>query len=302
MALRAARDRLCAAHSLRTVASVDATLRELDRRWRANPGDLDALETAVAAYRRSGLAAPVELLDTIMAVFRLAGVRVRADLLAAHPRWERLVGFIRVWGDRPFTEADGEAPDRIAHAEAKLGRMLPLAVREWYELVGRRLDVSGRSHGFPLTALALDGLRVDENDGLLVLCDECQGVFSWGVAPGHMALVDPPVVARAWEGGDHVIVNTTVSEFFLFIALFLKANDRDLYGYMRDGVEAIAHTWPRSSLPAWWWGDPEAFTLFGDADTLICWDSTGHVSIAGRTDAARARARAVLDPHVQWLM
>lgn len=98
----------------------DRALRELERAWRAEPSD-DALAALLEGYRRIEQDPPL-------------------DVLRASPRWRRLTGFVRKWYAQPLGDEDGNMSHEIVTAEKRLGFRLPRAVREWYAVVGRRLE------------------------------------------------------------------------------------------------------------------------------------------------------------------
>lgn len=85
-------------------------------------------------------------------------------------RWDWLVGFIDTWFAAPLRAEDGAGFEEIAAAESRLGLRLPAALREWFELIGRRLiDIQDQ----PSTPATLR-----EQDGGLVVWVENQGVWS----------------------------------------------------------------------------------------------------------------------------
>ncbi|MYS82959.1 hypothetical protein [Embleya scabrispora] len=83
--------------------------------------------------------------------------------------------------------ADGYDPAELDASAARLGVRLPTALRELYELLGRRGDLTSNHD----VLLAPDRLYVE--DGVLVFREENQGVAWWGVRPDGD---DPAVLAR----------------------------------------------------------------------------------------------------------
>jgi hypothetical protein len=94
------------------------------------------------------------------------------------PRWAPLVRFAERWYAEPLGAA-GLSAEAIEAAERRLGRRLPPAVAEWYQLVGHRLcDVNQDQ------PVRLDQLRVVENGLIgpqtrLPLWNENQGNWSF---------------------------------------------------------------------------------------------------------------------------
>ncbi|MEU0936702.1 MULTISPECIES: SMI1/KNR4 family protein [unclassified Embleya] len=85
--------------------------------------------------------------------------------------------------------ADGYDPAELDASAARLGVELPSALRELYELLGRRVDLTSNHD----VLLPPDKLYVE--DGVLVFREENQGVAWWGVRPGG----DDPAVLAAYD-------------------------------------------------------------------------------------------------------
>ncbi|MFF7248479.1 SMI1/KNR4 family protein [Embleya sp. NPDC008237] len=83
--------------------------------------------------------------------------------------------------------ADGYDRAELDASAARLGVAVPTALRELYELLGRRHDLTSNHD----VLLAPDKLYVE--DGVLVFREENQGVAWWGVRPDGD---DPAVLAR----------------------------------------------------------------------------------------------------------
>jgi hypothetical protein len=109
---------------------------------------------------------------------------VNLDELIQDPRWAALAAFVRRWYAEPLgavgvTEAD------LARAEARLGCELPLALREWFLLVGHRLHFCGQDVPTRLEELAGETAAGEEwrakvvapSDGRIVVWRENQGCW-----------------------------------------------------------------------------------------------------------------------------
>jgi len=99
----------------------DRALLEAERRWRASPDDDHAVEALLGLYDRLDRLAP-------------------AALLRRSQRWKPLAACIARWYARPLGDQDGVAHDALLAAEERLGLRLTTVLREWYLLVGERLE------------------------------------------------------------------------------------------------------------------------------------------------------------------
>jgi hypothetical protein len=210
------------------------------------------------------------------------------------PRWDPMLRFAERWIPSPRRESNGVSEDQCDAAEARLGIKIPAAVREWYRLFAMRPDMSGDDRGN--RAVPIDELAVC--DGRVDLYWENQGVLSWGVRVSDWHHDDPPVVAIETEVCSLGVVNRTCSEFYFQMMLHqAKWASLSAYGY-GDVAKVVAEHYPRLPLPVWpWAGEPEAFTLYGDDDTLLNFDSTYHLLVVARTDDALRKASGLLEPH-----
>ncbi|MFD0521093.1 SMI1/KNR4 family protein [Paractinoplanes durhamensis] len=103
--------------------------------------------------------------------------------------------FIRRFAARyasPVVAGDGCDQEELRAAEDRLGFPLPVALREVYALIGRRLDLT-RSQDL---LLAPHRVSVEEAARVLVFRWECQHVAEWGIPLSAVTESDPPVVSR----------------------------------------------------------------------------------------------------------
>jgi hypothetical protein len=127
-------------------------------------------------YRRAGADAPVEVL-----------LRSRA--------WRPLVRFVAGWFRTPASARTGIAPEELDEWERRSGRAMPLALREWYRLVGAHesvRDETGQDFEMPLA-------RVGESSRWLVIFGENQECWHCGVLEEHCRLPDPPVYFESFS-------------------------------------------------------------------------------------------------------
>lgn len=106
-------------------------------------------------------------------------IRSALPAMLATPRdrtlaWWFITGFAAYWG-RPLGAGDGWDPAVVDAAERRLGLTLPAALREAYQLFGRRDDLTSNQDRL----LPPDELYVW--DGALVYREENQGCAHWGI-------------------------------------------------------------------------------------------------------------------------
>ncbi|MDH6118571.1 SMI1/KNR4 family protein [Kitasatospora sp. GAS204B] len=103
--------------------------------------------------------------------------------------WRFITDFAAYW-DCPLTAGDGYRGAELDAAEQRLGLRLPAALREAYELFGRRDDLT-RSHN---RLLKPDELFVRHD--ALVYREENQGCALWGILLADLDQDDPAAVVR----------------------------------------------------------------------------------------------------------
>ncbi len=94
--------------------------------------------------------------------------------LAATPRWSALASFVARWYERPIEPEDGLDDASLDAIETRLDRPLPPHVREWFALLGRRLQATNQDQPVLPDQLEL-------RDGRLALWWENQGNWSLDV-------------------------------------------------------------------------------------------------------------------------
>jgi uncharacterized protein (TIGR02996 family) len=104
-------------------------------------------------------------------------------------RWRLVEEFIDVWYG-PLQPGDGYSEAELAGAEARLGLRLPVALREWYGLAGKRKEVWSNQD----LLLTPDKLQIDEQRKALVVRAENQWCEQWAVRLSDLALEDPPII------------------------------------------------------------------------------------------------------------
>ncbi|MFF1349668.1 SMI1/KNR4 family protein [Streptomyces sp. NPDC058322] len=216
-----------------------------------------------------------------------AAVGEQPDRQAA---WRFVRAFARDWSRRPLTEADGYAPADLDAAQARLGLPLPAALRDGYQLLGRRPDLTDNQDSL----LAPKDLYLDADRGVLVFRVENQSCAYWGIRATDLDQDDPPVVVRAdlvrptaddwaaWLGR----VSVAFVEIVLSEAL---CADEDLMGWVTPDdtglPEDIAATFRRLPLPEYPISQQPGSRWYAH-DEIILRDDRGTAMFRARTEAA----------------
>lgn len=172
-------------------------------------------------------------------------------------RWNLLREMIGQWY-RPLTDRDGY-PEPVGPVE------LPLALREWYQLCGRRGDVWSVQDRF------LDPHRLETQGSYLVFYVENQAVVQWGIQLEEAVQEDPPVWIERTEG-QWTPESPTVSQFALgMLASCLKFSSVE---YLANGdappeiLNVVRKHYPRLGMPNWTWpANPTQF--FGNRNLVV---------------------------------
>lgn len=271
--------------------SMDRRLRALERDWRCNPSE--------------------ELLDRILLEHRRTGSDVPLDLLRASPRWRRLTGFVGKWYSSPLEDEDGNSTEEIDETERRLGLRLPDAVREWFQLVGWRLQ-AGRTRSCTSTALRARGLQDLRAEpfphslrSFMALFDDGEHA-SWGISTADLEPADPPgevllldQAHRSRSGQEH----EKLSELLLKLVVretLMRAGcgeDHGCLGPLGEQVMggfgechaagASLEAYALLPLPTLSW-PPTQDRLLGDRDTLI---EVGEFHVVAAARSAEAWAK-----------
>src|SRR4051812_5998996 len=147
-------------------------------------------------------------------------------------RWRLASDFIEHW-IRPMNESDRVSPRRLDAAEDRLGLRLPVALREWYERLGRRGEVWSVQD----TLLPPEELRV--RGGLLVFSVENQAVWYIGVGMGDLATDDPPVTIDESGLGEGTrtlcpAVSLLALQMLAYAVKFARPVEEHLFGYWSE--------------------------------------------------------------------
>ncbi len=252
------------------------------------------------------LQTPRALSETDVALLRQAAA---ATPSAARPadRWERLRGFVKKWYLTPLRPKDGNSQSEIDAAERALrkhhsGFRLPPVLREWYGLVGRRLDGECQDPPIPLAELTI-------RDGVLRFLRENQDCCDAGVRVEDCEQDDPPVVVDLGDAAPgvgwqerglplsefllrHVLAETTLfgARSAPFQAVLGDLGEDVQGGWLRGvSVKTIrVHYSPLPVSDGLWSDDESDSKLFGDADTILT-----RLFAAARTPKALERLQSL---------
>jgi len=181
-------------------------------------------------------------------------------------RWDQIRAFIAEW-HRPLGENDGIPSAELDAAEQRMGCRIPAALREWYQMAGRRGDLTRMQNYL----LAPDELACEPDDEVVIFYAENQWVVGWGIRREDWDLDDPPVV-MSWLGdSDWIDDSCSVSEF-VFQALIMETQDImrfSDYAHCTDAtLNIVEQHFLRFDFADWHWPlHPTRF--FRSADALV---------------------------------
>ena len=225
-----------------------------------------------------------------------------ARLAEREDRWSLLTDFVAEW-HMPLQAGDGYSPKELDAAEQRLGLTLPLALREWYRLIGRREDITSMQNFL----VSPEGLGIHKWNGLLVFQCENQQVAEWGFQEADLGLADPPV----WldDSGLHdtqqepVQENNMLSEFVLQIVVLDTMFNPKVFqarGRVTPQInESVEQNFVSLGLPDWHWPSyPTQF--YGGDDILVQSFIEGDLwlQVTARSLAAFEEAKAALG--IDW--
>jgi len=220
-------------------------------------------------------------------------------------RWENLKGFVARW-HRPLESGDGYPESEIA-AEQQLGRSLPLAIREFYALVGKFSTIVDReAHLIPLSSLEVrsfwdtcEGEDEWQAESLqseypvcMLLYNENQYLYSWAIREADLDEVDPPICIEDADhlfGGEAFIETGVPFSTFALLMIAWETIARLPYdgrvSEERGDADAIAHRVlvpvAEGYLPL-----PQKARFYQGESVLVCTMDGEWFTIAGKDQAA----------------
>lgn len=222
-----------------------------------------------------------------------------ARLSAREDRWSLLKDFIAEWHS-PLEPGDGYPASELDAAEQRLRLKLPLALREWYGLAGKRDDLSSID---PYGFFGPQELNLDEDDcEVLWLFSETQADISWGIKQQDLSQDDPPVYSEnSYASAELLLANKTLSEFALQVVVHQTACFTEIGGNAAGDArtaEIVNANFLPLGLPIWSYPVYPS-QLFGGDDALIELNQDGkgycYISVAALTEAALSHTVRLLN-------
>jgi hypothetical protein len=215
-------------------------------------------------------------------------------------RWTQVKEFIATWRG-PLSDQDGLGLDEIAEAERRLGVSLPNALREWYQLAGKRKNLISLQNRLELPA------ELKPIGRFLPIYSENQAVVIWGLRLDDLDLSDPPVYMYGNETNlsevsahDWLMENKALSEFIFQMVVFETLFAAPFSGNapITDAtVKTVEQNFERLDFPDWHWPRYPS-RLFGNAKTLIEVDGNQWIWVATRDEISFSAIRRLLD--IKW--
>lgn len=206
--------------------------------------------------------------------------------------------FAREWLT-PLQDGDGCTAEEVAAVEERLGLRLPASLAAFYQMLGRRRDLtSNQDRLVSLNSLAVEG-------GVLIYRIEAQGCASWGVRVSDLGLADPPALIRAgyrdgapWrpflESFSLAAVEMVLYEAVL-AGIERRHDNRELGEADIVRLEELYERLPFPDYPAWWQPEvTQAIRWFGGPGILLREDSRTWLWALTRNVASLVRVRDAL--------
>ncbi|MFJ8085632.1 SMI1/KNR4 family protein [Streptomyces sp. NPDC096205] len=210
--------------------------------------------------------------------------------------WAFIQGFAAHWAGAAPASDDGWTEAELDAAEERLGVRLPAALREAYQLFGRRQDLTS-NHDVLLSPAEL---YVDDAKEALVFRHENQGSASWGVLLDSLRNDDPAVLIRldladkSAERWEEWLERLSLSFVEIILSESLQA-DEELCDYLDpdgDSLDLLETNLVRLPFPAYPSG--EATRWFLGHDVLLRDDDGAAVLARGRTAEDLDRVRDLI--------
>jgi hypothetical protein len=213
-------------------------------------------------------------------------------------RWRLLEALINEWFE-PLRSTDGYSATELAPYQESM----PLALREFYALAGRRRDIWSRNDFL----LAPSELQLEGDIECVYI--ENQAVAKWGIHRDHLAHVDPPVFEVDTGAGfldeeKFCLANSSISEFALQLLLYNTTCSKRLWGSMAvfgtaTALETIYSRYERVALTIWRFPQREFYEAPGAMIQVEI--DTDWVLISARTEESYvALARMLTESGVDW--
>ena len=167
---------------------------------------------------------------------------------------------------------DGYGRDELRLCEERIGSPIPVALRDFYALLGRRSDLLANQD----PVCTPSDLSIDPS-GVMVIREENQSCALWGVGVDSESRVDPPVYIQTPVGGDakwvmyHERLSVALLEFLLEESMLSGAANTIHAEASPVTLSKLSESFEPLGIPrhAFWPVPDHDVTWYGDADTLL---------------------------------
>jgi hypothetical protein len=223
---------------------------------------------------------------------------------SSRERWQLVKEFIDNWY-RELQPGDGYSTAELDSAQKKLGLHFPGALRDWYQLTGRRFDVWCHTLGMyfmePWAVL-------NWGEYLVFLMDDFEGTVFWGIRLQDLEQDDPPIWALPAQDlvkeGDLPTFqcNATTTGFAITHMLFEMTFERRNNPYILaecqgDWLEYANSNFQRCDLSQHYVIDQRHGWQFWEGIDIIATTGDRCIRVATRTEQAFARLHPSLRAH-----
>jgi hypothetical protein len=185
-------------------------------------------------------------------------------------RWLAVSQFISGWY-HPLSSGDGYSDSEISLCQSALGITFPRALREWYELAGKRKDVwCNQDSLLSMESLVAFGAEEQEH---LIFYAENQGCESWSIQISDLHLEDPPVWAvcedrrQVCESVSEFAIQTLLREC-MWTGAFLAQADLEPADFDRT-VQALLQTFTQCRISDRYWDVVEPIHFYEADDAVM---------------------------------
>ncbi len=221
-----------------------------------------------------------------------------ARLANRQDRWSLLKDFVAEW-HRPLQARDGYSARYMEGIERELGFSLPLALRELYEIAGKRKGIAVGP-----TWNLLFPRELEAEGDYLEFYREGQDVVAWYLKLPEMDQPDPPVYLAPFEADadqQMLLENYTLSEFILQMTVMNTVVASVFAGRLGRKIKSrqtlVERHFSFLGFPEWRWPLEASPQFYGGPGTLIITFGKGD----SREVWVRGANRAILNNAVRQL-
>jgi hypothetical protein len=220
--------------------------------------------------------------------------QLKPGVTDAAEAWRFIRGFAAHWV-APLAEGDGCDDAELACAETRLGLTMPAALRQGYQLIGGRQDLTSNHDRL----LSPDQLYVDERGEVLVFRHENQGAASWGIRLVDLDKADPPVMTKldladkAAERWEDWMERCSLAWVEIVLSESLHAPE-ELSDFLPDLDEPLDNRFVLLPCPSYPGEPGEWGRWFAGSDVILREEGGVCLSVRARSEEALNRVRDAL--------